>query len=159
MKKIFAIDPGPTQSAWVKLVDGAVYDCAIVPNREVYKAIDQSTYDYTFAIEQIRGYGMAVGSEVFETCEWCGRFDRQIEVAHGTPALFIPRKEVKLHLCGTTKAKDPNVRQALIDLLGPQGTKKAPGPTYGVKSHVWAALGVAVTARHQLTQPQISIAA
>jgi hypothetical protein len=147
--KIFAIDPGPTQSAWVKLKDGIVYDCAICPNHEVYAEIILAT-GYTFAIEQIRGYGMVVGAEVFETCEWCGRFDRQIELSHGAPALFIPRREVKLHLCGTSKAKDPNVRQALIDLLGPQGVKKAPGPTYGVKSHMWAALGVAVTAQHRL---------
>ena len=38
-----------------------------------------------------------------------------------------------------------NIRQALLDLIGPQGTKKAPGPTYGVRSHEWAALAVAVT--------------
>jgi hypothetical protein len=38
------------------------------------------------------------------------------------------------------------VRQALIDRLGPQGTKKNPGPTYGMRSHLWAALAVAVYA-------------
>jgi hypothetical protein len=54
------------------------------------------------------------------------------------------RKDVKLHLCNSPRAKDANVRQALLDRLGPQGTKKAPGPTYGVKSHEWAALAVAV---------------
>jgi hypothetical protein len=38
------------------------------------------------------------------------------------------------------------VRQALIDRLGPQGTKKNPGPTYGMRSHLWAALAVGVYA-------------
>jgi hypothetical protein len=34
----------------------------------------------------------------------------------------------------------------LIDKLGVVGTKKNPGPLFGMKSHAWAALGVAVTA-------------
>jgi len=37
----------------------------------------------------------------------------------------------------------------LLDLLGPQGTKAKPGPTYGIKSHSWAALAVAVFAAQQ----------
>jgi hypothetical protein len=44
------------------------------------------------------------------------------------------------------RAKDANIRQALIDKIGPQGTKAQPGPTYGIKSHSWAALAVAVYA-------------
>ncbi len=95
------------------------------------------------AIEMIASYGMAVGCEVFETCVWIGRFQQAwsdpeaVQMAH--------RRDVKLHLCGNPKAKDPNIRQALIDLLGKPGTKKAPGATYGLASHAWAALGVAVT--------------
>ena len=41
------------------------------------------------------------------------------------------------------------MRQALLDRVGPRGTAKAPGPTYGLKADEWAALGVAVTA-HRL---------
>ncbi len=37
------------------------------------------------------------------------------------------------------------MREALIHRFGEQGSKKAPGPTYGIASHVWAALAVAVT--------------
>jgi hypothetical protein len=75
---------------------------------------------------------------------WIGRFIQ----AWRSPdsAKLVYRRDVKLHVCGSPKAKDPNIRQALIDLLGPAGTKRAPGPTYGVRSHAWAALGVAVTA-------------
>jgi len=47
------------------------------------------------------------------------------------------------------RAKDANIRQALLDLIGPQGTKKTPGPTYGIKSHTWAALAVAVYAANK----------
>lgn len=145
--RIFAIDPGPTQSAWVVFNDGRVQDCAIEENAYVLNQAAIVWQVDLFAIEQIRSYGMAVGADVFETCEWCGRFDQQIRISHGRPALFVPRKEVKMYLCGNTRAKDANIRQALIDLLGSPGTKKSPGPTYGVKSHLWAALGVAVTAQ------------
>jgi hypothetical protein len=44
------------------------------------------------------------------------------------------------------RAKDPNVRQALLDKIGPVGTKKNPGPLYGVSGHGWSALAVAVYA-------------
>jgi hypothetical protein len=53
---------------------------------------------------------------------------------------------VKMHLCGNQQAKDKNIRQALLDKVGPVGVKKTPGPCYGVKSHAWSALAVAVTA-------------
>ena len=67
----------------------------------------------------------------------------------------VYRKDVKLHLCGSSRAKDPSVRAALIDLYPasgggkcPQiGTKRQPGPLFGVSSHAWPALGVAVLAQ------------
>jgi hypothetical protein len=80
---------------------------------------------------------------VFETCIWIGRFTELSRLAGGKLSRVF-RRDIKLHLCNSPRAKDANVRQALIDRLGPQGTKKLPGPTYGVKSHEWAALAVAV---------------
>jgi hypothetical protein len=75
---------------------------------------------------------------------WIGRFQEAWRFPSQVRKVY--RQQVKLHLCGSPRAKDANIRQALLDKLGPQGTKKAPGPTYGVKSHAWAALAVAVTA-------------
>jgi hypothetical protein len=65
-------------------------------------------------------------------------------------AVAISRKDVKQHLCGTVRATDADVRDALIHRFGPGkekavGKKKTPGPLYGVKGHGWAALAVAVT--------------
>lgn len=61
----------------------------------------------------------------------------------------MTRRAVKLHLCGSMRAKDGNIRQALVDRFGGQaqavGTKKAPGPLFGLSSHRWSALAVAVT--------------
>lgn len=152
MTRILAIDPGTTQSGWVIYGDGRVHDSGVMPNGELVTWLalrDDSRA--RLAIEMIASYGMAVGREVFETCVWIGRFK---QAWHSPDAVqLVYRKDVKLHLCGTTKAKDPNVRQALIDLFAPTGggktpqigTKGQPGPLYGVSSHAWPALGVAVT--------------
>lgn len=83
-----------------------------------------SEYDL-LVIEMIASYGMAVGQTVFETCVWIGRF---VEIASFNNIKFeyIYRKDEKMNLCYSMKAKDSNIRQALIDRFGPVGTKKNP---------------------------------
>ncbi len=151
---IFAIDPGTTQSAWCVFDGSKVVNCAIEDNQVVRSMLHKADLsEYHVAIEMIASYGMPVGKEVFETCVWIGRF---VEVSVSNCAAgcsLVYRKDVKLHLCNSARAKDPNVRQALIDRFAPTGggkipqigTAKQPGPLYGVSSHVWAALAVAVT--------------
>ena len=137
-----AIDPGPEQSGYVIYEGGKV----LMSNVAYNDILVRTSWDVNrAAIEMIASYGMAVGKDVFETCVWIGRFQ---QAWPRTSSTFhrIYRRDVKLHLCGNPRAKDTNVRQALIDRLGPVGTKKNPGPLYGVKSHAWAALAVAVTA-------------
>lgn len=143
--RILAIDPGTEESGWCLLQNGGVLESGVMPNREMLAVVAgyRRYGEDQLAIEMIASYGMAVGREVFETCVWVGRFVQAWR--HPEAVRLVYRRDVKLHLCGSAKAKDANIRQALLDLLGPQGTKKAPGPTYGVKSHAWAALGVAVT--------------
>ncbi len=96
-------------------------------------------------VEMIASYGMPVGREVFETCVWVGRF---LQAWPGETER-ITRGAIKLHLCGSMRAKDANVRQALIDAFGGKdkaiGTKRAPGALHGVSGDVWSALAVAVT--------------
>lgn len=143
---ILAIDPGTTESGWVEFEDGRVLASGVSNNYDLVKNI-HSHPAQKLAIEMISSYGMPVGKEVFETCVWIGRFiEAYRRPLSSMQSFFVYRKDVKLYLCGTSKAKDANIRQALIDRLGPQGTKANPGPTYGVKSHAWSALAVAVTA-------------
>jgi hypothetical protein len=139
--KVLAIDPGTTQSGWCMYQNGEVVGSGVDTNDEMLTRLRCLHNESDVAIEMIASYGMAVGKEVFETCVWIGRFMQ----AFPGPTTRLYRRDVKLHLCGSVRAKDANIRQALIDKLGPQGTKKEPGPTYGVKSHAWAALAVAVT--------------
>jgi hypothetical protein len=155
---ILAIDPGTVQSGWCVYNGEYVIDCGVMPNDELLAYIERTHWrinGWRLAIEMIASYGMAVGREVFETCVWIGRFQ---QAWHDPDAVeLVYRKDVKMHLCGTPRAKDPNVRQALLDMFPrtgggatPQiGTKAKPGPLYGVSSHAWPALGVAVTALAQ----------
>ena len=77
--KIFAIDPGNINSAYCVMThDYELLDFAKVPNSEcMSKMMDwlhsPKPVDRVI-VERVAGMGMAVGSEVFETCEWVGRF-------------------------------------------------------------------------------------
>jgi len=150
-RTLLAIDPGPERSAWLRFSDGRPIDFGIDANRDVLRTIARAEA-YQLAIESIASYGMAVGAEVFETCVWSGRFiQRWADFCESDVSVIrVYRRDVKLHLCGSARAKDANVRQALIDRYGPGkakaiGLKASPGPLYGISSHAWAALAVAVT--------------
>jgi len=153
---ILAIDPGPESSQWLTW-----FTCAspstgneLNSSRRLIGRIETSFRYDAVAIEMIACYGMPVGKEVFETCYFIGQI---IEACHrrGIPVIRVYRKDVKLELCGSARAKDANVRQALIDKLGAPGTKKAPGPTYGISGHAWSALAVAWYA-DQLTKKGVA---
>ena len=149
MTWILAIDPGPEQSAALRYdaVSHEVDCIGILPNGLLLNSLGPvGRHDTRLAIEMIASYGMPVGKEVFETCVWIGVFKRE----WGRPVEMVYRREVKLHLCNSVRAKDANIRQALIDRFGPGkeraiGLKASPGPLYGIKADLWAALGVAVT--------------
>ena len=139
---VFAIDPGTTRSAWVLLGRGAPVEHGIVDNEDLLDILVEGPGGCV-VIEKVESFGMAVGAEVFETVFWAGRF------AQASPSPFdrIGRKAVKAHLCGSTRAKDANIRQALIDRFGGPDSIRKGGPLYGVKADIWAALAVAVTWR------------
>lgn len=145
--RVLAIDPGPTSSAFVLFDGSSVCDFGQLKNDELLARLRGRTFGaepYTTVIEQIESMGMAVGAEVFETVFWSGRFAQA-----SRPFDRVTRRAVKLHLCLSMRAKDGNIRQALVDRFGGQsvavGSKKHPGPLFGLSSHRWAALAVAVT--------------
>jgi len=143
MSTLLAIDPGPAESAYVLWDGSRILDKGKVPVGAIDWYLIRDSQADRVAIEMIASYGMPVGKEVFETCLWIGRY---IERADPKPTRLVYRAEVKMHLCKSMKAKDGNIRQALIDRLGAPGKKASPGVTYGVSGDVWAALAVAVTA-------------
>lgn len=148
---VLAVDPGPEQSAWV-LFDGArVLAHAIEPNADLLRRLPHvgvSEFDSRMVdgvvFEQIESFGMAVGREVFETVFWTGRFYQ----ATNARVARMTRKAVKMNLCQSMRAKDANIRAALIDRFGGSqaiGRKAARGPLYGVRADEWSALAIAVT--------------
>jgi hypothetical protein len=145
---ILAIDPGNEKSAYVviddtlKPVDFGKLDNQILLNHILlgkFKDCDN------VAIEMVASYGMPVGKEVFDTCVWIGRFTEAMISEYGKLAQYIYRKDVKMAICGNTRAKDANIRQALIDRFGPVGTIKNKGWFYGFKADLWQAYALAVT--------------
>lgn len=149
MNRVLAIDPGPTQSAWA-LIDEQYYPFAFGKDnnariRELLPTILHP--NDTVAIEMVASYGMPVGAEIFDTCVHIGRF---IETSP-QPARLVFRRDVKLHHCGTARASDANIIQALVDRFAKgqpnrgKGTKKTPGWFYEFGGDVWQAYALAVT--------------
>jgi hypothetical protein len=145
---VLAIDPGTRESGFVVFDGRRVLQPGIFANALMLQAVAEGrglkVEPDILAIEKVEAMGMAVGAEVFETVHWSGRF---LQAWRDPDAVLrITRRQVKLGLCGSMRAKDANIRQALIDMLGAPGTKQRRGATYGVTSHAWAALAVAVIA-------------
>jgi hypothetical protein len=159
MARILAIDPGPEQSAWLLYDQTQVVASGIEANLPVLVRFQQHAWHDdevtnlqvpidAVVFEQIENFGMAVGRETFETVFWTGRF-YEWATQYGADVERMPRRTVKLHVCHSARATDANVRMALLDRWGGKdaaiGTAKAPGPLRGIKSHLWAALALAVT--------------
>ena len=108
---ILCIDPGTTKSGWCVLSEkGDVIEHGWADNEELLTKISRSAM--LTIIEDVAHYGMPVGKEVFETVKWMGRFDAN------TQHVYINRPEVKLALCGSPRANDSTIRQAVIDHYG-----------------------------------------
>jgi hypothetical protein len=142
--RIFAIDPGTSESAYVVWDGEQVRERGYLPNEVIRRQLINREVVYDLlAIERVQFYGKG-GNELRDTIEWVGRFDAD------QSCRLIIRAQIRAHLCGTTKSGDAELRAAILDRFGGRaaavGTKKEPGPLYGISKHEWAALGVALTA-------------
>lgn len=141
--RIAAIDPGPARSAMV-IWDGAVIRAReLLPSDELVAVLPTlATGCDAVAIEVLQCFGMAVGAETFETAYIIGRLMERSPL----PVQRVRRSDVKMHHCHSTRARDSNIRQALIDRFGPPGTKRSPGLLYGLKADLWSAMAIAAYA-------------
>ena len=145
--KVLAIDPGDVYSGYC-IVDYETYkpiEFGKIKNDEIIDVIRKKEHDYA-AIEMIASYGLAVGKNVFDTCVWIGRFIQELRC----PYEYVYRREEKINICGSMKAKDTNIRHALIDRFAKydfkngKGTKSNPDWFYGFKADIWQAYCVGV---------------
>lgn len=167
METVLAIDPGNVESAYAFLEDApdglVLGEFAKRDNAEVLELARNANPALTVVIEMIASYGMPVGREVFDTCVFIGRLS---EAMRTLPVHLVYRRDVKLNLCNSVRAKDTNVRQALIDRYAQhdfkngRGTKKNPDFFYGVSRDCWAAIAAGVTyidaAHAKLLQPVVT---
>ena len=162
--RILALDPGPEETAAVSIdlkfaeVNGGLLSFTssdhvnlmgdFQPNAvrlQQLRAAERKEHALLI-IEDMDSYGQPIGLSTMTTLKMIGRLFE----AWNAHAKFITRREIKLHLCNTSRAKDANVNAAVWDRFGGSrraavGTKKAPGPCYGFKTDIWAALAVGVT--------------
>lgn len=120
-----------------------------ISNEELLVIVKKEDYG-KLVYEAFASYGMAIGQSTIKSIEWNGRFiqcalDREI------PVFPIFRKDEKINICGTMKAKDANIRQALIDRFAKhdfkngKGTKNEPDWFFGFRADSWSAFAIGTT--------------
>lgn len=153
---ILAIDPGTTHSGYVVCEDSihrggqdVVLEHGVMSNEEALDILFEKDGITGVVIEKFVSRYQRLGQDSVDTIEWQGMFRIASSARMFVQARMIPRADVvkALGCCGGSG--DPAVRMALIDRFGGKakaiGLKKTPGPLYGIKSHEWAALALAVT--------------
>ena len=150
---VLGIDPGPTVSGvvWFDLEKQEVVRSeGSLPTESALEEVRRGKHDMV-ALEVIKALYAHVGESTVQTIQYVGRI---VEAAHerDTPLVGMTPQEIKQAVCGTGAAKDPAVRQAIIDKLGPPGIKADPGPTYGVTKHAWRALAAVLAATNLYTK-------
>jgi hypothetical protein len=174
------VDPGTNKSGFVLFdnVDDKIIFSSELEN-EIVRSIlrvegdfpripDVETWE-AFFIEDIESMGLVVGKSTFQTVKWIGRFVEAYEYSTRKKSIEILRGDEKITLCGARTFVNPktgsrkavtdaNIKSAVIDRFLPLGggkipqvgTKKEPGPLYGVKGHCWQALAVLITGLENL---------
>lgn len=143
-KRILCLDVGTTESAYVLMDEEYTpLEFGKITNQELLKKVKELNYS-VLVYEEFQCYGMPIGESTIKSITWNGRYI-QIAVDKNIPVVPIYRAEEKMNLCHTMKAKDSNIRQALIDRFGEVGTKNKKGYFYGFKKDIWASYAVGVT--------------
>ena len=150
---IFAIDPGNIKSAYVIVgSDMQVLEHCKADNLQVEKALYKALKipNIEIVCESVTCYGMPVGKEVFDTCKQIGRFEHICDLFKNR-INYVPRIKEKTIICHDAKAKDSNIRRALIDKYAKfdfkngKGNKRNPDWFQGFGGDEWSAFAVAET--------------
>lgn len=144
---VIGVDPANIQSAFAVYDGEKIVEHGLVENGAFFgNILDAFIHNEVSMvyIEDIQSYGMAVGESVFSTCKYIGRLQLLCE-QNNVPYEMVKRSDIKLHHCNTTRAKDSNIRAALIERFGGKGTKANQGFFYGISgSDKWSACAVAI---------------
>lgn len=169
-RTVIGIDPGNIESALCVYDGEKIIWNGIHPNKDFLWMLDGVREDAksmnndvapAIYIEDIQAMGMAVGQEVFDTAKMIGRIQLFLE-QKALLYKMVKRTEIKLHHCGTSRAKDANITLALVDRFDPsrafgkfgKGTTKNQGFFYGFKDDMWSAFAIALYGHDQLNLKQ-----
>jgi len=150
---ILAIDPGNIESGYCIIDNYKPVQFGKVLNSDMRDIVIKFRREHNknpVVVEMIASYGMPVGATVFDTCVWIGRFT---ELAGSVT--YIYRKDEKINICGSMKAKDTNIRHALMDRFGVKGIKAKPGFFFGFKSDIWSSFACGITYLDMLERGEI----
>jgi len=156
---VLGIDPGPEESAYAVWDGVRIADKGKVDNTEMIDMLGRQTLTFRFgpgprrivhvtriAVEMVCSFGMPVGADVFETVFWIGRFCQRTNLPHTR----VLRRDIKMHICNSSRANDSNIKHALVERFAPgkpnfgKGTKKKPGFFHGVAADMWQAFAACV---------------
>ena len=167
---ILGIDPGPVTSgvvlydpvqgkvveAWAKMLTEKALRVTrfrrLLTDRGFVWELDR----VHLAMETIVSYGARIGMETIANIELIGRI-KEAWSREDANATYLSRPDILGHLTGRRNAKEADCADRLKEMhggLNAVGTKKNPGPLYGVTSHAWSALAVAVVASDLLRKAQ-----
>lgn len=166
---VIAVDPGSEQSGLVVWDGECILSKGIASNLQVVAYIAnlgkwsvQCNADAVLVIEYTKPYALRgqkspqepngrpyVPEQLYDTAFFAGQIAREWEAQTCLEAIRLNRSDVIKHFAvasrGATSTKDSQILNKLTKRFGPKGTKAAPGVTYGLSSHMWQALAVAVT--------------
>ncbi len=128
-KRLLSLDVGTYKTGFAVIDEttGEVLEFGKEDNINLLARLrDDDSFDVA-VIEDIQFRGQLVGRDTFETLKWIGKF---AEALNPTPVVYLFRKTIVTELTGDPRAKDKNVRQAVIDhyggILKAIGGKKCP---------------------------------
>jgi hypothetical protein len=158
---VLAIDPGTTHSAWVVYEIGNSSPLRAFSAKTSNEQVLRDTFGSvefinTLVLERMVWYGPKTpfGAETIETIRWSGRFEQAFCGAGN--ACWLTSQDVKKNLGVPRGLGDSGVMHALLDRWGGReravGRKAEKGPLYGLSSHAWRALGLAVTYADRLAE-------
>jgi hypothetical protein len=159
--RIFAIDPGTTESAYVIYSNNSIHhpqkDGGYVIERLGWHIEEKGKLDNSvllfilktedtishYIIEDMQGgKGRVLGRTTIETIKWIGRFQQEIKSTFGIETNFLFRKTVESHILKSLekpypfKSPDSNIRHALIARFADK--------TKGLANDEWQAFALAV---------------
>jgi len=150
--KLLAIDSGNIQSAYIifDTFENRVVKKNLLQNEEFLLKLKDLQFDEV-AIEKIVSLGMPIGNTTIDTIFFNGRLHEFFLNNFFLKPNWYTRMDIRMHLCLTTRAKDGNVRAALINRFGEPSTKKLSHNIYNeledkiyFGTHFWSCLAVAM---------------